>query len=69
MWNALRRLDGHARVLQGFELSDRLRFTIEAGVRWRHPDYDESELRLATTRLMLGDDLFRRVHPGVEIDA
>ena len=66
---SLRRLGGIARARQGFELSDELWRIVEAGVRQRHPEYDERRVRLATVRLWLGDELFRRVHPGVEIGA
>ena len=32
-------------------------------IRARHPDYDDERLRLAYARLVLGDDLARRVWP------
>ena len=34
----------------------------------RHPDYDDEMVRLALIRLWLGPELFRRIHPAVEID-
>jgi len=36
-----------------------------AGIRRRHPDYDEHQARLALFRLLLGDEMFRRVWPNV----
>ena len=65
--DALRRmgLSGRARVT--FELCDGLRRTVEAGVRHRHPEYDDRTVRLAATRLAIGDDLFRLVFPGVDV--
>lgn len=51
-----------------FELTDDLRRVTEAGVRHRHPDYDDDMVRLALIRLWLGPELFRRVHPAVEIE-
>ena len=45
-----------------FELSDNLRAITEAGIRHRHPDYDEEQVRLALIRTMLGDELFNRFY-------
>ena len=33
------------------------------GIRGRHPDYTEEQVRLAFARLVLGDDLARAVWP------
>ncbi|HUW19484.1 MAG TPA: hypothetical protein VMW16_09290 [Sedimentisphaerales bacterium] len=43
------------------ELSDNLRSIVEAGVRLRHPDYDEQKIKREAVRLMSGDQLFRQV--------
>jgi hypothetical protein len=37
-FSVLRRLGTVGRAKMSFELSDRLRATLEAGVRWRHPN-------------------------------
>ena len=49
-------------------LSRQLREVAEAGVRMRHPDYTQEQVRLAAIRLRLGNDLFRKAYPGVEIE-
>ncbi len=64
----LRRLGIKRRASMTFELSDVLRRVTEAGVRHRHPDYDDDMVRLALIRLWLGPELFRRIHRAVEID-
>ncbi len=64
----LRRLGIARRASMTFELTDDLRRVTEAGVRHRHPNYDDDIVRLALIRLWLGPELFRRVHPTVEID-
>lgn len=64
---ALRRMRPEDRVLRALELSDQMRAVLQAGVRHRHPEYDESAVRLATIRLWLGEKLFREVYPGVEV--
>jgi len=60
---AIRRLSPEARLRQGLELASLVRGLIATGVRARHPEYSEEEVDLATIRLVLGDELFRRVYP------
>ena len=36
-----------------------------AGIRHRHPEYDERQARMALFKLLLGDAMVRRVWPGV----
>ena len=64
----LRRLGIWRRAAMTFELSDVLRRVTEAGIRHRHPGYDDEMVQLALVRLWLGPELFRRIHPAVEID-
>jgi len=66
--DVLRRLGIRRRASMTFELTDVLRQVTEAGIRHRHPEYDDLKVRLALIRLWLGPELFRRVHPAVEID-
>ena len=66
-FEALRRLGPTGRLRLTFQLHDRLRALARAGVKYRHPDYSEEEVRLAVARLMLGRVLFERVYPGREI--
>ena len=65
---SLRELGGKGRGRMVCELSDALRRVVTAGVRSRHPEYDERQLNLAVQRIWLGDDLFSRVHPDAEVD-
>lgn len=67
-FEALRRLGIEQRASMTFELSDSLQRVTETGVRYRHPEYEDELVRLAVVRLWLGSELFRRVHPEVEID-
>ena len=64
---ALRAMGIEGRARMTFELSDNLRRSVEAGVRHRHPEYDEDQVRLAGIRLRLGDELFGEVYPDLEI--
>ena len=66
--DVLRRLGIEGRARLTFDLSDSLRRITEAGVRQRHPDYDDRTVRLAATRLAIGDKLFRLAFPGVEVE-
>jgi hypothetical protein len=63
----IRRLSPERRMEMALEMSNFLRDVVAAGVRSRHPDYNEKQVGLAVGRLMLGDELFRKVHPGIEI--
>jgi hypothetical protein len=65
---AFRSMPAEKRLALAFELSDSLRDVVAAGVRYRHPDYDENGVRLAVARLTLGEVLFRAAYPGVHID-
>ncbi len=65
---ALERLGPQGRARLTFELIEQLRMIVEAGVRTRHPEYTAEQVRLARNRLWWGDDLFRLVYPGVEIE-
>jgi hypothetical protein len=66
-WETLRRLGAAGRAGAAFDLSNTLHAVAAAGVRRRHPDYDEGRVRLAVLRLTLGPEAFRRAFPGVEV--
>jgi hypothetical protein len=50
-----------------FDLSDSLRELLATGVRMRHPDYDSRQVRLAATRLAIGEQLFRAAFPDQDV--
>ena len=56
----LRRIGPADRMAMTFELSDSLRSLVEAGVRHRHPDWDDRTVEREVVRLMTGDTLFRQ---------
>lgn len=55
----LRRLGSEVRLKMAFEMSDNLRRIVEAGVRGRHPDYNEQQIKQGVLRLMIGERLYR----------
>lgn len=59
----LRRMTFAQKATQISELSETLRDTMIAGVRFRHPEYTQAEARWATIRYLLGDDLFAAAYP------
>jgi hypothetical protein len=63
------RLGGAGRVAVMFRLNDAVRRLAMAGIRARHPEYDEDRVRRAYARLVLGDALTRAVWPGEELVA
>ena len=63
-FEVLRRLGPQVRARMAFEMSDNLRRIVEAGVRHRHPDFDEKKIKLEVLRLMVGDKLYRQILKG-----
>jgi hypothetical protein len=63
----LRRIRPEVRLKMAFELSDNLRSLVEAGVRQRHPDFDEQRVQQEVLRLMVGETLFRQMCPDTRI--
>lgn len=57
----LRKLGLQVRARMAFEMSDNLRRIVEAGVRRRHPDFDEKRIQLEVLRFMVGDKLYRQM--------
>ena len=62
--DAYRRMSAAARLRVGLELTEMSRQLLANGIRRRHPEYDESQARLAFLRLWLGADLFRQAYAG-----
>jgi hypothetical protein len=54
---ALRRMTGPERVAKAFDLSEAARTITEAGIRHRHPEWADEQVRDALMELILGDDL------------
>ncbi|HUG89280.1 MAG TPA: hypothetical protein VML55_00500 [Planctomycetaceae bacterium] len=63
----LKRLGNERRLAMGASLSKSLRRRIEAGVRMRHPDYCDDDIRKAVMRILIGEDLYRRCFPGCNV--
>ena len=68
-FSILRKIGMEGRARMTMELSNELRSIIESGVRQRHPDYDENMVRLAATRIAIGEELFRQAYPDIEVES
>jgi hypothetical protein len=64
---AYRRMGGSGRVAVTFRLNEWARRAAEAGIRSRHPDYGEEQVKMALRRLWLGDELTRQAWPDREL--
>lgn len=62
-----RRMSPERRFELACAMSNSLRELAACGVRHRHPDYTEDQVRLAVARLMLGDKLFHEAFPGMDV--
>jgi hypothetical protein len=66
-YRALRELGMIGRMQRVFGILDRQRFLMELGIRTRHPGYSREQVRLAVVRLRLGEQLFSRLFPAVDV--
>lgn len=60
---AYRRMGDAGRLEVMFRLTRMARSAAEAGIRKRHPEYDETRVLAALARLLYGDELVRRTWP------
>jgi len=63
----LRRMDGSRRVALAFRLTRLSREASRAGIRARHPEYAEEDVRRAFFRMLHGDATTRSVWPDGEL--
>jgi hypothetical protein len=61
---AYRQMGGRARSAVAFRLTDLARRNAVRGIRERHPEYDDAQVRSELCRLRHGDALWRLVWPG-----
>jgi len=64
---AYRLMGGAGRTAVMFRLIELARENAKAGIRVRHPDYDEDQVQHAFLRLRLGDELVREIWPDREL--
>jgi len=62
-----RRMTAEQRDEVGAQLSENVRTIAAEGVRRRHPDYSNDQVRLAVIKLQLGEVLFAQAYPDCEI--
>lgn len=65
-YDTLRKLGPERRLAMVGEMNSTVRELAAAGVRDRHPEYDDAKVNRAVVRLLLGEKLFREVFPGDE---
>jgi hypothetical protein len=58
-----RRMEPQKRLESAALLSKTCRTLLAEGIRKRHPNYDEVQVRLAVIRCLLPEDLFLRAYP------
>jgi hypothetical protein len=63
-----RRAGPEGRLRMALEMSEEMARVVDAGVRMRHPEYTDDEVRLAGIRIRLGDELFRAVYPDAKVE-
>lgn len=58
-----RRMTPEMRGARAVEMSEQARAITLAGIRQRHPEYDEQTARYGLFRILVGDDLFKKAWP------
>ncbi len=58
-----RKMGAEGRLQAGIELARTAEKLLAEGVRMRHPDYTEHQVKLAVIKLRLGDALFAAAYP------
>ena len=61
-----RRMAPEERLRRGLDLAQTCRDLMREGVRQRHPQYDERQIRESVIRLILPRDLFHAAYPHAE---
>ena len=65
--DGFRSMDPATRVRLAWAMSEEARAVSAAGIRARHPEYSDDEVRLALARLVLGAELAAAAWPGVAL--
>ena len=63
----LGRMSFETRLTMTLEMSQGLREICAAGVRSRHPDFTDEQVKYAVIRLCIGPELFRKAYPDVKL--
>lgn len=63
----LRGMTASRKVALLSEMCEDSRSIAIAGIRMRHPEYDEQQARWALWRMLYGDQLFQRAWPGAPL--
>ena len=61
-----RRMSPERRLQAAIELAQMSRDLLTEGVRKRHPEYGEEEIRLAVIRILLPEQLFLAAYPTAQ---
>jgi len=62
----LRKMKPEQRLRISLELSKFSKKLLEEGIRSRHPEYSEQEMKLAVIKILLGNELFGIVYPDAK---
>ena len=63
----IRGMDADTKFRQIVQMCEDARALGISGIRARHPEYSEDQVKQASHRLFLGDELFREVWPEKEL--
>jgi len=64
-----RKMGPARRTVVAAQMSEQARAITLAGIRYRHPEYDEETAKWALFRMLVGDELFARAWPAAPLVA
>ncbi|AEH51731.1 hypothetical protein [Pseudothermotoga thermarum] len=59
----LRKMPPEKRLKMSIELTENTIKLLKEGVRNRHPEYSDEEVKFAVIKILLGEELFKKVYP------
>ncbi len=63
----LHKLGPNRRLEMAMQMSNMVRSFVEAGVRHRHPNYDDAKVRMAVLLILQGREVFQKCFPGCDV--
>lgn len=63
---ALRRLGPEGRLRMMLNFCDFIHDIARSGIRQRHPEYSEEQVKMAFIRLLYGEEIFCKVFPAAQ---
>jgi len=61
-----RKMEPEKKLELSFMLCELVKAFLKEGVKNRHPEYSDDEIELAVQKILLGEELFKKVYPSAK---